>query len=158
ARRKRNDQSDLSRRPSLRPRDADESQQRDYKNQLFHLQIFSPGSRWPQRPQLLHQRHPPPHPNGVCDGPQESILIGNGSQSLSSGCLRRPIPPPVLGDGRVAAYKGSLESWHRYWYNLLASCVAEEDTMSRHGGNFTGGVLVGAVCLAGSLNFSALAQ
>ena len=30
--------------------------------------------------------------------------------------------------------------------------------MSRHGGNFTGGVLVGAVYLAGSLSFSAMAQ
>src|SRR5215831_16929401 len=28
--------------------------------------------------------------------------------------------------------------------------------MSRHGGNFTGGVLVGAVYLAGSLSFSAM--
>jgi hypothetical protein len=30
--------------------------------------------------------------------------------------------------------------------------------MSRHGGNFIGGVLVGAVFLAGSLSFSAMAQ
>jgi hypothetical protein len=30
--------------------------------------------------------------------------------------------------------------------------------MSRHAGNFTGGVLVGAVCLAGSLSFSAMAE
>src|SRR5215472_16542018 len=30
--------------------------------------------------------------------------------------------------------------------------------MSRHGGNFTGGVLVGAAYLAGSLSFSAMAQ
>jgi hypothetical protein len=30
--------------------------------------------------------------------------------------------------------------------------------MSRHGGNFTGGILVGVVCLAGSLSFSAMAQ
>src|SRR5215472_15453948 len=30
--------------------------------------------------------------------------------------------------------------------------------MSRHGGNFTGGVLIGVVYLAGSLSFSAMAQ
>ena len=30
--------------------------------------------------------------------------------------------------------------------------------MSRHAGNFTRGVLAGAVCLAGSLSFSAMAQ
>jgi hypothetical protein len=30
--------------------------------------------------------------------------------------------------------------------------------MSRHAGNFTGGVLAGAVCLAGSLSFSAMAE
>src|SRR5712691_9078015 len=30
--------------------------------------------------------------------------------------------------------------------------------MSRHAENFTGGVLVGAVCLAGSLSFSAMAE
>src|SRR5437867_7136914 len=30
--------------------------------------------------------------------------------------------------------------------------------MSRHAGNFTAGILVGAVCLAGGLSFSAMAQ
>jgi hypothetical protein len=40
----------------------------------------------------------------------------------------------------------------------LASRVEEEDPMSRHAGNFTGSVLAGAVCLAGSLGISAMAQ
>src|SRR3984893_14861365 len=35
---------------------------------------------------------------------------------------------------------------------------SEGEAMSRHGGNFTGGVLVGAVYLAGSLSFSAMAR
>src|SRR6267378_1320368 len=41
---------------------------------------------------------------------------------------------------------------------MLAHCVAEEDPMSGHAGNFTGGVFAGAVYLAGSLSFSAMAQ
>jgi hypothetical protein len=40
----------------------------------------------------------------------------------------------------------------------FGGCVEEEDPMSRHAGNFTGSVLAGAVCLAGSLSVSALAQ
>jgi hypothetical protein len=37
-------------------------------------------------------------------------------------------------------------------------CVAEENPMSRHAANLTGGVFAGAVYLAGSLSFSATAQ
>src|ERR1700730_16439364 len=38
------------------------------------------------------------------------------------------------------------------------SVFYEEDPMSRHAGSFTGSVLAGAVCLAGSLSSSAMAQ
>jgi hypothetical protein len=40
----------------------------------------------------------------------------------------------------------------------IAHRVEEEVPMSRHAGNFTGRVLAGAVCLAGSLSGSAMAQ
>jgi hypothetical protein len=68
----------------------------------------------------------------------------------------------ALGTHRgMGIFFAVLESWHRSWYNLfsiLAACVAEEDhPMSRHAGNLTG-VLAGAVYLAGSLSFSAMAQ
>jgi hypothetical protein len=44
------------------------------------------------------------------------------------------------------------------WFSILAACVTEEDhPMSRHAGNLTG-ILAGAVYLAGSLSFSAMAQ
>src|SRR5262245_50991022 len=38
---------------------------------------------------------------------------------LETPCLPRNTPRLVLGDGRAAAHKGSLESWRRYWYDLL---------------------------------------
>jgi len=44
-----------------------------------------------------------------------------------------------------------------YLYTL-ANCVAEEEEMSRYAGNFTTGVLAGAVYLAGSSGFSAIAE
>jgi hypothetical protein len=42
--------------------------------------------------------------------------------------------------------------------SISADRVTEEDPMSRHAGDFTRGALAGAVYLAGSLSFSAMAE
>src|SRR5580700_2312999 len=92
-----------------------------------------------------------------------------GTRCARRCCDKRPASLSTLRRAdRVLAFISAinraspmaLESPHRSWYDPsspLANRVEQEDPMSRHAGNFTAGVLAGAVFLAG-LSRSALAQ
>src|ERR1700730_8491002 len=94
----------------------------------------------------------PSNGNASCARPAPS--------SNRAAARRRRCDLAACGAPRHGHFFAALESRDRYWYDLFLDigCVGEEDPMSRHAGNFTGSVLAGAVCLAGSLSISAMAQ
>jgi hypothetical protein len=84
--------------------------------------------------------------------PQVSIWRASSRRGEHREPEISPLAPD--GSGGEGTDSGNVDA---IYLAILANRVAEEDPMSRHAGNFTRGVLAGAVYLAGS-SFSAMAQ